>query len=221
MRLVGLLRFETLLAIVLVAVPIVLRLADDRGSISAYHDMSDPRWFFVPLTAAAVMLVTNGFVYAERHIHYAVLGALLIGVVLFDHDGGSAVVHFGSAVGFYVIGLAAAALMAAHYLDAARLPVVLTIAAGIGLSLVVVALVADPPTFWVEAVGLWMIAGYYLWHGWSEARSTADDTEPLQVLRTILPDWLRAALDWLIRPFERLWNWFNSRRAALARSRQP
>lgn len=214
MRLVGLLRFETLLALVLAAVPIVLRIADDEGSISAYHDMSDPRWFFIPLTAAAVMLVTNGFVYAERHIHYAVLGVLLITVVLFDHDGASRGVHVVAAVAFYVVGLAAAALMAAHYLGVATFRSVITIAVAIGLALAVVAFVTEPAVFWVEAVGLWMIAAYYLWHGWAEARTPADHAEPLEVLRDVLPAPLLRAVEWFIRPFERWWDWFNRARAA-------
>ena len=214
MRLLGLLRFEALLALVLAAVPIVLRVADDRGSISAYHDMDDPRWFFVPLTAAAVMLVTNGFVYAERHIHYAVLGVLLIGVVLFDHDGASATVHFIAAVAFYVVGLAAAALMAAHYLGVASFRSVLTIAVSIGLALLVVAFVTEPPVFWVEAVGLWMIAAYYLWHGWAEAKTPADHSEPLVVLRAVLPPPLLKVVEVFIRPFEWLWNRFNSVRSS-------
>lgn len=211
MRLLGLLRFETLLALVLTAVPIVLRVADDRGSISAYHDMADPRWFFVPLTAAAVMLVTNGFVYAERHIHYAVLGVLLITVVLFDHDGASRFIHFFAAVSFYVVGLAAAALIAAHDLGRETFPWVLTIAAVIGIVLAVVGLVTDPPVFWVEAVGLWMIAAYYLWHGWAEAKGPPEPVEPLAVLRRVLPAPLLRVVEWFIWPFERLWNWFNSR----------
>lgn len=80
--LVGLVRFESMLALILAVVPIALRIADDRGSISAYHDMSDPRWFFVPLTAASMMLITNGLVRSDKHGYNTALGVLLLGVVL-------------------------------------------------------------------------------------------------------------------------------------------
>ena len=104
--LIGLVRFESMLALILAAVPIALRIADDRGSISAYHDMADPRWFFVPLTAASMMLITNGLVRSDSHGYNTALGVLLLGVVLFDHDGGSAIPHFLSAVPFFVLGAA-------------------------------------------------------------------------------------------------------------------
>lgn len=137
-KLIGLVRFESMLALVLMGVPIALRLADDRTSISDYHDMADPRWFFVPLTAAAMMLITNGLVSHERHAHNAVLGVLVLGVVLFDHDGASSGPHFVSAVAFYVLGLSYAVLMVTHYVAVVR---------------------SSPPRWWVAVLAATVVAG--------------------------------------------------------------
>lgn len=220
-RLIGLVRFESALALVLAAVPIALRIADTRGSISAYHDMDDPRWFFVPLTAASMMLVTNGLVRHESHGYNATLGLLLIGVVLLDHDGGSALPHFLCAGTFFVLALLYVALLVSHYVPTLRgaakpsRAVALTAAALIGASLLVAYLVGDEPTFWLEAVGVWIIAAHYLYHAWWEVRRPTDDTEPAKVLAQLAP-WLARFVSGCLGWLTRLWERFNRRRRIAA-----
>ena len=214
--LVGLVRFESMLALILAAVPIALRIADDRGSISAYHDMADPRWFFVPLTAASMMLITNGFVHSDVHGYNAALGVLLLGVVLFDHDGRSAIPHFLSAVPFFVLALIFVALMTTHYGNVLlRWPwrgrTAVLVALATALPLGVAWLVLEPPTFWLEAVGIWIIAAHYLYHSWWEIRRPADDKEPAVVLEQLFPRIFRWVA-WILKPFTWLWNRLNDRR---------
>lgn len=219
--LAGLLRFEGALAVLLIAVPLLLRSSERRGSISAYHDMDDPRWFFIPLTAAAMMLVTNGLVRQDRHGHNAALGILLLGVVLFDHDGASAGLHFTFAVAFFVLALAFAVLMMSSYRAAGAPPrsqtkVAMGLAAGVVAILVAVALILDPPVFWVEAVGVWMIAAHHLVHSSWEVAHPADDSEPGTVLRRLSPR-LHRLLAWLLSPLIRLWAWINRERQSAIR----
>ena len=218
--LVGLVRFESMLALILAAVPIALRIADDRDSISAYHDMADPRWFFVPLTAASMMLITNGFVHSDEHGYNAALGALLLGVVLFDHNGGSALPHFLSAVPFFVLALIFVALMVTYYGNVLlswpwRGRTAMLVAVAVAAPLGVAWLVLEPPTFWVEAVGIWVIAAHYLYHSWWELRRPDDDKEPAIVLQELFP----RIFVWVARiltPFTWLWNRLNERRKTFA-----
>lgn len=218
--LIGLVRFESMLALVLAVVPIALRLADDRGSISAYHDMTDPRWYFVPLTAASMMLITNGLVRSDSHGHNAALGVLLLGVVLFDHDGGSAVPHFLSAVPFFVLALLFVALMVAHYGRVLwgwpwRGAIVIVTAIGVVVPLGLAWLLLDPQTFWVESLGIWIIAAHYLFHAWWEIRRPGDDTEPATVLEQLWPRLFRVVA-WVLTPFTWIWVRLNARRKLIA-----
>lgn len=81
-----------------------------RGSISAYHDVVPPGAFFIPLTVAVMLFVVNGWLVAGHRIHM-VMGAYLLGVILFDHDGRTMALHFAFAGYFFVTGA---------FLDAAR-----------------------------------------------------------------------------------------------------
>ena len=220
-QLVGLIRLESAVALILIAVPIALRFADDRGSISAYHDMADPRWFFVPLTAASMMLITNGLVQPESHGYNASLGLLLLGVVMFDHDGMSAVPHFFSAVTFFVLAVAFAALMITHYISVwkgspkpSKL-VAITSAVGVALPLGLAALLLDPPVFWVESVGVWIIALHYIAHTVWDVRRASEQTEPTTVLHQLWPGFYRLAA-FMLSPATRFWRWLNAARLAAA-----
>lgn len=221
LKLIGLVRFESMLALILIAVPVALRIADDRKSISAYHDMADPRWFFVPLTAASMMLITNGLVTHERHGHNATLGVLLLGVVMFDHDGSSAVPHFFSAVAFFVLAMTFLTLMIAHYVGVTtgssgpRTSTAVASAAVVIAVIVVAAVFLDPPLFWVEAVGVWIIALHYLFHTVWELRRPGDHAEPATVLQQLCPKFHRI-LAVLLTPLARLWGWLNTERKVAA-----
>jgi len=221
LKLVGLLRFESMLALILIAVPIALRSADDRGSISAYHDMADPRWFFVPLTAASMMLITNGLVRSERHGHNAALGLLLFGVIMLDHDGGSATVHFACAVAFFVLGLAFTTLMITHYMSVlsnkSKPSVLFALIIGLAVAgiLGIVYLLFDPPTFWLESVGVWIIALHFLAHSVWEVRRPNDHAEPPTVLQQLSPKLYRV-FGLLLSPLTKVWRRINNERLAAA-----
>ncbi len=74
-----------------------------RGSISAYHDMAPAGAFFIPLTAAVMLFVVNGWIYRGHRVH-VLMGAYLLGVIVFDHIGRTAVLHFAFAGLFFVVG---------------------------------------------------------------------------------------------------------------------
>lgn len=206
----GLRRFEGLLAIVLALLPILL-IAEDgvRGSISAYHDIDDPRWFFIPLTAAVMMLIVNGLVRPDHHGYNAVLGLLLFGVVLFDHDGDSRTVHGISAVAFYSLSFVFIALQVTDYLCRMwstwslwrqRIVAIAVLVFEVGLVVVVNAV---SRLFWAEAVGLWLIALHYVWHS-SRHELQLESDEPTQVFKRLCEpcsDVIALAL----RPLDRVW----------------
>lgn len=74
-----------------------------RGSISSYHDVTPAGSFYIPLTVAVMLFVVNGWIEEGHRIH-VVMGALLLGVIVFDHDGATAVAHFAFAVYFFLVG---------------------------------------------------------------------------------------------------------------------
>lgn len=226
--LIGLVRFEIALVLTLVAVPIVLRLEDSgRSSISDYHDMTDPRWFFVPLTGAVMMLVTNALVSSDRHGFNAILGGLLLGVVLVDHDGASRPYHGTFAISFFVLSLAVGALLVGDVWNA-RTPQasktaglrwrILTVAVLIGAVLVGVFFITQHkhPLFWVEAAGLILIAAGHMFHSIFEVVHPDRVREPATILSDFFP-LLHKLLSWLLRPLAKLWRWLNERRQDAAR----
>jgi hypothetical protein len=199
----------------------VLRIADDRPSISAYHDMADPRWFFVPLTAASMMLITNGLVRNERHGHNATLGLLLLGVIMFDNQGDSAGPHLVFTVGFFVLGLVFTVLMVTHYVTVLahrRRPSVILFVVNalvVGALLALAALLFEPSTFWLESVAVWIIALHFLTHAVWEVRRPHDRAEPPTVLHQLSPRLYRA-FAWVLAPLTRTWRRLNRERHAAA-----
>ena len=87
---------ERFLASFLLIAPAVIWLVDDpsdpRGSISAYHDMVEAQWFYVPLTVVAMLFVVNGLV-RKAHEYNVALGGALVGLILLNHDGGTSDAH--------------------------------------------------------------------------------------------------------------------------------
>ena len=185
----GLRRFEVVLALILIFFPIALRLEDStRDSISKYHDLNDPRWYFMPLTAAMMMFVVNGLVRRE-HGHNVVLGVLLFGVVFWDRVGDSRVLHLFSAGAFYVVAFIVMALQLTAYLtkeeDRSKLgrQWLITLVTLVLLGAVILAVKAASNTFWMEAIGLWLIALHYIWHSSRHARDLKSDEPAIVLLR--------------------------------------
>jgi hypothetical protein len=95
-------KLERVLAAVCLLIPAFLIWADQgaiRPSISAYYDMEEDQIFYFSLTVAAMLFLVNGVV-KEKKVYNTVLGVLLAGVVLFNHDDFS-IVHNLSAAGFF------------------------------------------------------------------------------------------------------------------------
>lgn len=98
-------RLEQILGSLLVLTPALLIVVDDgpdqvRDSISAYHDVSTPAAFYVPLTVGAMLFLVNGTV-RQAHVYNTLLGLALSGVILFDHDGKTYCAHVVFAVAFF------------------------------------------------------------------------------------------------------------------------
>jgi hypothetical protein len=150
-------QFERVLAIVCVVIPFILLAVDagsDRDSISAYYDIDRAHWFYVPLTAAAMMFLVNGLVRSE-HTYNVFLGATLAGVLMFNHDVWTEA-HAFFAVLFFV-GNAVAVLIS----DTPR-----SFKIGFGVVGVLVLgawyLFDSFTLFWAESLSLWVIAGHFL-----------------------------------------------------------
>lgn len=81
-------KLERVLALFCAASPLLMLLFDAfsfRDSISAYYSMDQNQIFYVPLTAAAMLFLVNGFV-KKQHWYNAWLGVLLAGVILFNYQ---------------------------------------------------------------------------------------------------------------------------------------
>ena len=84
----GYARLERVLALFCVASPLLMIWADTgpvRDSISAYYSMTQPQWFYFPLTAASMLFLVNGFV-KQQNFYNAWLGVMLTGVVMLNHQ---------------------------------------------------------------------------------------------------------------------------------------
>lgn len=152
-------RFERVLALFLIFAPVLLILSDEntvRESISAYYDMTEAQIFYVPLTAAAMLFVVNSLVRRE-HPYNLVLGILLAGVVLFDHDDWT-VLHSISAISFFVGNVAVIAMFSQGPSRRAKTVFLAAIATAVALW----QLFDWPSLFVVEWVSLAIIAVHYV-----------------------------------------------------------
>ncbi len=56
-----------------------------KDSISDYYDIDAGAAFYIPLTVAAMLFVVNGVIKKAHHYNW-ILGAMLLGVLAFNHD---------------------------------------------------------------------------------------------------------------------------------------
>jgi len=104
-------RFDQAAVALCVLAPLVMWLADainngessPRPSISAYHSLLPAGAFFIPLTIAVVLFVVNGWLIPGHRVH-VVMGAYLLGVLLFDEADATQPIHFFFAVSFFFVG---------------------------------------------------------------------------------------------------------------------
>jgi hypothetical protein len=161
-------RLEYVLAPTCALSPFVMWFVDSqtfRESISAYYDMDHGVAFYVPLTVAAMLFLVNGVI-KENHAYNAVLGVLLFGVIIFDHQNFT-VLHAGFAIGFFTGNV----LVMVRSSGSWRLkgPIL-----GFGAALATLGwLLDDRNVFWPETVSLAIIATHYLLHSWRGVRYRA------------------------------------------------
>ena len=95
-------RLERMLATVCLLIPALLIWSDDgpiRDSISAYYNMEENQIFYFFLTVAAMLFVVNGVVKKQK-TYNTILGLMLAGVILFNHDD-SGLLHAAFAIAFF------------------------------------------------------------------------------------------------------------------------
>lgn len=147
---------ERQLALVNVSVPGVLAIADGRvrDSVSAYHDMAEPQFYFVPITVTAVIFAAVGLI-KERNLFNVVLGAELAGVLFFNLDDYGPL-HNALAIAFF-----GGAIMMILLTCSRRWYRVLT---GLGAALAVLYMwqAGERSTFFAEWVLLAFISGHFV-----------------------------------------------------------
>ena len=168
---------ERNLAAVLILTPALLIAVDAgvRDSISAYHDVGPPSAFYVPLTAGAMLFLVNGFV-RDAHVYNILLGLALSGVILFDHDGGSSLLHFFFALAFFGGNAVVMMFLSTNKSTPLKVGFVGGIAAAAALWLA-----TDFFTlFWAEWVSLAIIATHYILDSvsWTQYRALQPTETP-------------------------------------------
>jgi hypothetical protein len=173
-------RLERILGAVLVFTSALLIAVDTgpdavRDSISAYHDVSAPAAFYVPLTVGAMLFFVNGIL-RDAHVYNTLLGLALSGVILFDHDGGTSLAHFAFAAAFFGGNVLVMMFLSTNKSTALKVALVGEIAVAIGLW----ALTDFFTLFWAEWVSLAIIAVHYVLDSvsWTEYRALRCDEAP-------------------------------------------
>ena len=173
-------RLERVLGALLLLTPVLLVGVDTgpdtiRDSISAYHDVSRPWAFYVPLTAGAMLFLVNGVV-RNAHAYNSLLGVALFGVILFDHDGGTYVPHVVFALAFFGGNFVVMALLSTNKSAFDKGLLVGGVAAAIALWIFA-------GVFWAECVSLGIITLHYILHSasWSDYRALRHDEKPTLV----------------------------------------
>lgn len=96
-------RLERVLATVCLLTPAFLIWFDNeptiRDSVSAYYDMKESQVFYFPLTVVTMLFIVNGVVKNQR-AYNTILGGMLAGVILFNHDDAS-LLHSAFAIAFF------------------------------------------------------------------------------------------------------------------------
>jgi hypothetical protein len=173
-------RLERVLGALLVLTPVLLISVDTgpegvRDSISAYHDVSAPAAFYVPLSAGAMLFLVNGIV-RRAHVYNSLLGLALFGVILFDHDGKTSIPHFVFAAAFFGGNV----LVMIFFSTRKSTLVKGTLGGGIAAAVALLIFTDWFTLFWAEWVSLTIIAAHYILDSvsWSEYRALRPDETP-------------------------------------------
>jgi len=125
-----------------------------NGTISSYYSMTENVVFYVPLTVAAMLFVVNGVI-RNKHWYNTVLGAALLGVIVFNTDTFHPIhllfvaVFFGGNAIVMLVSKAAISLKVAIVVAAA----IIFTGAGVGNGHWI---------FWLEWASLAIIAAHYV-----------------------------------------------------------
>ena len=151
-------KLERVLALMCAASPLLMLSFEAfsfRDSISAYYSMDQNQIFYVPLTAASMLFLVNGFV-KRQHWYNAWLGVLLAGVILFNHQDWT-VPHSVFAFAFFLGNAAVIAFYSRNVPVGVRRIIIL------GILLVLAGLALRfYSLFWAEWISLLFIAAHYM-----------------------------------------------------------
>jgi uncharacterized membrane protein len=156
-------KLERVLASICLLIPAFLIGFDDgpiRDSISAYYDMEESQVFYFPLTMAAMLFVVNGVVKQQR-IYNTILGVMLAGVILFNHDDFNTL-HNIFAIAFF----AGNAVVILAFSSKKELWFKALLVAGIALSMLGLVLFDWLTLFWAEWLSFAIIALHYILESW-------------------------------------------------------
>ena len=150
--------FERVLAGVLVLTPLALWLANWRkleNSISAFYDITNNHWFYVPLTMAVMLFVINGVI-REKHVYNTLLGVMLLGVLMFNHDDFSWI-HAIFATAFFVGNV-----LVIIFFSKTERWIKIGFVGAIAVAMGAYYLFDSFTLFWAESLSLAAIAGHYI-----------------------------------------------------------
>jgi hypothetical protein len=154
-------KLERILAFVCSLIPILLIIFDGlniRGSISAYYDMKFNQMYYYLLTIAAMMFIVNGVI-KQKKFYNTVLGLMLSGVILFNHEDTVAKwFHWLFAIAFF----AGNAIVMLYYSSKIMLWVKVCLVFVMAVSLLAWWPLKLITVFWAEWISLLMITIHYL-----------------------------------------------------------
>jgi hypothetical protein len=96
-------KLERVLAALCLLTPALLIYFDNgtiRASLSSYFDMRLNQAYYFPLTMISMLFIVNGVI-KNKKLYNTVLGVLMAGLILIDHDS-SKLFHYLFAIGFFL-----------------------------------------------------------------------------------------------------------------------
>ncbi len=156
-------RLERVIAAFCIFIPLFLLYFDNwqiRGSISAYYNMEEAQVFYFSLTVASMLFIVNGVVKQQR-AYNTLLGIMLAGVILFNHDDAS-VIHAIFAIAFF--GGNAAVIL--YFSSKKELWFKILLVVGIVISMTCY-FCGCFTLFWAEWISFFIIALHYILESWN------------------------------------------------------
>ena len=152
-------KLERVLALVCILIPALLIIFDNgpiRPSISAYYDMEKNQVYYFSLTVASMLFIVNGIV-KRKKIYNTILGIMLAGLILFNHED-ACVLHFIFAAIFF----SGNALVMVIYTPRKELWFKILLVLGIVISMLVFFIFKWGTLFFAEWLSFTIIAVHYV-----------------------------------------------------------